>query len=141
MLTVLGLPLAVPIGVLTFFSGFIPYIGGFIVTAVVVLIAVAVGGPATVVAVAALTVVNNILIGNVVAPLVLGKTINIHPAIVLLAAPVGAAIGGLAGLFLIVPSIAILQVTWRSIVAMFEPLPGSTVDDPAPPPEPQPDTA
>jgi predicted PurR-regulated permease PerM len=122
MLTVLGLPLAVPIGVLTFFSGFIPYIGGFIVTAVVVLIAVAVGGPTTVLAVAVLTVVNNILIGNVVAPLVVGKTVNIHPAVVLLAAPVGAAIGGLAGLFLIVPTIAILQVTWRSFVALFEPL-------------------
>jgi predicted PurR-regulated permease PerM len=84
-------------------------------------VAVAVGGPTTVVLVAILTVVNNIVIGNFVAPLVLGRTVNLHPAVVLLAAPVGAAIGGLVGLFLIVPSIAILGATWRSIVALFEP--------------------
>jgi predicted PurR-regulated permease PerM len=123
LLTILGLPLAVPIGVLTFFSGFIPYIGNFLVTGVVVLVAVAVGGPTTIPAVALLTVVNNIVIGNVVAPLVLGKTVNIHPAIVLLAAPVGASIGGLIGMFLIVPTIAVLQVTWRSIAALFVPGP------------------
>lgn len=121
MLTILGLPLAVPIGVLTFFSGFIPYIGNFIVTGVVVLVAVAVGGPTTILAVVVLTVVNNILIGNVVAPLVLGKTVNIHPVIVLLAAPVGASIGGLIGMFLIVPAIAVLQATWRSLAALFVP--------------------
>jgi predicted PurR-regulated permease PerM len=126
MLAVLGLPLAVPIGVLTFFSGFIPYIGNFIVTGVVVLLAVAVGGPTTILAVGILTVVNNILIGNVVAPLVLGRTVNIHPAIVLLAAPLGASIGGLIGMFLIVPTIAVLQVTWRSIAALFMPLPVRT---------------
>jgi predicted PurR-regulated permease PerM len=124
MLTLLGLPLAVPIGVLTFFSGFVPYIGNFLVTGVVVLLAVAVGEPTTVLAVGVLTVVNNILIGNVVAPFVLGKTVNIHPAVVLLAAPVGASIGGLIGLFLIVPAIAVLQVTWRSIAALFVPVPG-----------------
>ncbi len=123
MLTILGLPLAVPIGVLTFFSGFIPYVGNFIVTGVVVLLAVAVGEPTTVVAVAVLTVVNNILIGNVVAPFVLGRTVNIHPAVVLLAAPVGASIGGLIGMFLIVPAIAIVQVTWRSVASLFGPLP------------------
>ena len=131
MLTILGLPLAVPIGVLTFFSGFIPYIGNFIVTGVVVLLAVAVGSPTTVVAVAVLTVVNNILIGNLVAPLVLGRTVNIHPAIVLLAAPVGASIGGLIGMFLIVPAIAILQVTWRSIAALFGPPQGPAPRDDA----------
>jgi predicted PurR-regulated permease PerM len=121
MMTILGLPLAVPIGVLTFFGGFIPYIGGFIATALVVLVAVAVGSPTTVVLVAILSVVNNILIGNLIAPLVLGRTVHLHPAIVLLAAPVGASIGGLAGLFLIVPAIAILQATWKSIVALFVP--------------------
>jgi predicted PurR-regulated permease PerM len=121
MMTILGLPLAIPIGVFTFFSGFIPYIGGFVATGIVVLVAVAVGGPSTVLFVAILTVFNNILIGDFVAPLVLGRTVHIHPAIVLMAAPVGAAIGGLVGLFLIVPSIAILQATWRPIVRLFLP--------------------
>ena len=121
MMTVLGLPLAFPIAVLTFFGGFIPYVGGFIASAVAFLVAVAVGGPTTVALMAVLTVVNNILIGNLVAPLVLGRTVHIHPAVVLLAAPVGAAVGGLVGMFLIVPSIAIFEATWRSIAGLFDP--------------------
>ncbi len=128
MMTVLGLPLAFPIGVLTFFGGFIPYVGGFIASGVAFLVAVAVGGPTTVALMAVLTVVNNILIGNFVAPLVLGRTVHVHPAVVLLAAPVGAAIGGLVGMFLIVPAIAIFGATWRSIADLFDPGDGNAAE-------------
>ena len=121
MMTLLGLPLAFPVGVLTFFGGFIPYIGGAIATGLAFLIAIAAGNPATIVLMAIFTVVINIVIGNFVAPLVLGKTVRIHPAIVLLAAPAGAAIGGLIGMFLIVPMIAIFMATWRSVIRLFDP--------------------
>jgi len=67
------------------------------------------------------TVVINIVIGNFVAPLVLGRTVSIHPAVVLLAAPAGAAIGGLIGMFLIVPVIAIVSANWRSVLRLLEP--------------------
>jgi predicted PurR-regulated permease PerM len=76
------------------------------------------------------TVVINIVIGNFVAPLVLGKTVSIHPAIVLLAAPAGAAIGGLIGMFLIVPMIAIVMATWRSVIRLFDPA-GDQLAEPA----------
>ena len=121
MMTALGLPLALPVGVLTFFGGFIPYIGGAIATGLGFLIAIAFGSPATIALMAIFTVVINIVIGNFVAPLVLGKTVSIHPAIVLLAAPAGAAIGGLIGMFLIVPMIAIVMATWRSVIRLFDP--------------------
>ena len=121
MMTVLGLPLAFPIGVLTFFAGFIPYVGGFIATGLAFLIAIAGGNPTTIVLMAIFTIVINITIGNFVAPLVLGRTVKVHPAIVLLAAPVGAAIGGLIGMFLIVPVIAIVIATWRPVIHLFDP--------------------
>jgi predicted PurR-regulated permease PerM len=121
MMTLLGLPLALPVGVLTFFGGFIPYIGGAIATGLGFLIAIAFGSPATIALMAIFTVVINVVIGNFVAPLVLGKTVSIHPAIVLLAAPAGAAIGGLIGMFLVVPMIAIFMATWRSVIRLFDP--------------------
>jgi putative heme transporter len=68
-----------------------------------------------------LTVGINILIGNFVAPFILGKTVSVHPAVILLAAPAGAAIGGLVGMFLIVPVIAIVMATWRSVLRLFDP--------------------
>jgi putative heme transporter len=121
MMTVLGLPLAFPVGVLTFFGGFIPYVGGFIASGLAFLIAIAAGNPTTVVVMLILTVGINILIGNFVAPFVLGKTVSVHPAVILLAAPAGAAIGGLVGMFLIVPVIAIVLATWRSVLRLFDP--------------------
>ncbi len=121
MMTLLGLPLAFPVGVLTFFGGFIPYIGGAVATGLGFLIAIAFGTPTTIVLMAIFTIVINVVIGNFVAPLVLGRTVSIHPAIVLLAAPAGAAIGGLIGMFLIVPMIAIFMATWRSVIRLFDP--------------------
>src|SRR4029453_16680177 len=56
---ILGLPLAFPIGVLMFFFGFIPYIGGAIVTALGFLVAVSVGSQLDVVLMAIFTIVLN----------------------------------------------------------------------------------
>ena len=86
-MTLLGLPLAIPISILMFFGGFIPYIGSFIVTMLGFLVAVAVGSTADIVLMGIFTIVFNIVQGNVVAPLVYGKTVSIHPAVVLLGAP------------------------------------------------------
>jgi predicted PurR-regulated permease PerM len=131
LMTILGLPLAVPIGVLTFFGGFIPYVGGFIATGIAFLIAIAAGDTSDVIVMAIFTPIYNIAIGNFVAPLVYGKTVSLHPAVILLAAPAGAAIGGLIGMFLIVPVIAIVGATWRPVVHLFDPDDGT---QPATPP-------
>ena len=103
IMVILGLPLALPVFVLSFFLCFIPYIGGFISTGIAFLIAVAAGTPADVVIMAILTIVFNIVQGNIVSPLVYGRTVHLHPAIVLVAIPAGAAVAGILGMFLVVP--------------------------------------
>jgi predicted PurR-regulated permease PerM len=120
-MVILGLPLAFPISVLMFFAGFIPYVGSLIVTTLAFLIAVAVGDQTDVVLMAIFTIVFNLVQGNVVAPLVFGKTVSIHPAVVLLAAPAGAAIGGIMGMVLMVPILAIIKRTWRIVIHLFDP--------------------
>ena len=49
------------------------------------------------------TIVFNIIQGNFVTPLVYGKAVSLHPAIVLLAVPIGNALAGIVGMFLVVP--------------------------------------
>jgi predicted PurR-regulated permease PerM len=51
---------------------------------------------------------------------VYSKTVSVHPAIVLLAAPAGAAIGGFIGMVLMVPVIAMIQQTWRIVIHLFD---------------------
>ena len=122
---ILGLPLALPLAVLSFFGGFIPYIGSFITTGIAFLVTVAVGSPTDIVVMFAFTMIFNIVTGNIVAPLVYGKAVNIHPAIVLMAIPAGSAIGGILGMFLVVPVVGIIATTWRTVLSVFgDPPPG-----------------
>jgi predicted PurR-regulated permease PerM len=128
IMVILGLPLALPIGILTFFGGFIPYIGSFVTTALAFLIAVAVGTTADIVIMFVYTIVFNLIQGSYVAPIVYGRALSLHPAIVLVAVPVGSAVAGILGMFLVVPVVAIVSATWRLVVA--------TIEDDSPAPEP-----
>jgi predicted PurR-regulated permease PerM len=115
----LGLPLALPLAALSFFGGFIPYIGSFITTGIAFLVTVAVGSPTDIVVMLVFTLVFNIVQGNFVAPLVYGKAVNLHPAIVLLSIPAGAALAGVTGMILIVPLLGVVATTWRTILNAF----------------------
>ena len=77
------------------------------------------------------TLVFNIVAGNIVSPLVYGRTVHIHPAIVLVAIPAGAAIAGILGMFLVVPALGIVAATWRTVLALMDTDPGEA-SDPAP---------
>jgi predicted PurR-regulated permease PerM len=129
IMVILGLPLAVPIAVLTFFASFIPYIGSALTTGLAVLVAVAVGDTSDVVIMLVYTVVFNIVQGNFVTPLVYGRSLSLHPAIVLMAIPVGGEVAGILGMFLVVPIAAVVAATWRLVleaIAVEDGGPGTT---------------
>jgi predicted PurR-regulated permease PerM len=119
IMVVLDLPLALPIFVLSFFGGFIPYIGSLLTTGVAFLVAVAVGEPIDILIMGIWTLGFNLVQGNIVAPLVYQRTTHIHPAIVLVAIPAGSAVAGIAGMFLAVPVIAVVATTWRTLLALM----------------------
>jgi predicted PurR-regulated permease PerM len=116
IMVLLGLPLALPIAVLTFFASFIPYVGSAITTGLALLVAIALGDSSDVVIMVIYTIVFNIVQGNFVTPLVYGRSLSLHPAVVLMAIPVGAAIAGILGMFLVVPIAAIVAATWRLVL-------------------------
>ena len=124
IMVVLGLPLAFPLAVLSFIGGFIPYIGSAVTTVAALLVTIAVGSPTDVAVMLTFTIVFNIVQGNVVAPIVYGRAVNLHPAVVLMAIPAGLEIAGVVGMFLAVPVIAVVAASWRPILGVFgRPLP------------------
>src|SRR5688572_10171035 len=120
IMTLLGLPLALPLAVLALFAGFIPYVGGFIATALAFFVAVAVGDQTDIVIMFIYTIVFNIVQGNFVTPLVYGKAVSLHPAIVLLAVPIGNALAGIVGMFLVVPVAGVIATTWRAVLQTID---------------------
>jgi predicted PurR-regulated permease PerM len=120
LMIILGLPLALPIGVLAFFLGFIPYIGSFLATGLAFLVTLSVGETSDIVIMGVFTIVFNIAQGNFVAPLVYGKAVSLHPAIVLLAIPAGNQLAGIVGMFLVVPFAGVVAVTWRALLRVVD---------------------
>jgi len=128
IMAILGIPLALPLAVLSFFGGFIPYIGSFVTTGIALLVTVALGSPFAVAVMALFTIVFNIVQGNFVAPLVYGRAVNLHPAVVLIAIPAGNEVAGILGMFLAVPFIGVVAATWRSVLHAFDPEPANSED-------------
>jgi predicted PurR-regulated permease PerM len=120
IMLILGLPFAVPVAILSFIACFIPYYGGFITTGLAFLIAVAYGTPTEIAIMFVYTIVFNLIQGNIVTPLVYNRAVNLHPAIVLLAIPAGAAVAGIAGMFLAVPILAVIATTWRTVLYVLD---------------------
>jgi predicted PurR-regulated permease PerM len=134
IMTILGLPYALPLAVLAVFGGFIPYIGSLITTGLAFLVTVATGSPTDIAIMAIFTVVFNIVQGNFVAPLVYSKVVSLHPAVVLVAIPAGNAIAGVIGMFLVVPFLGVVAAVWRTVLRVLDPDPVAPLEAPAPAP-------
>ncbi|MGW0204655.1 AI-2E family transporter [Streptomyces sp. NPDC003233] len=102
-LLVLRVPGAVGLGALVFVGAYIPYLGAFISGAVAVLVALADRG--FVIALWALGVVLavQVLEGHVLQPVIQSRTVQMHPAVVMLAITAGASVAGILGMLLAVP--------------------------------------
>jgi predicted PurR-regulated permease PerM len=102
-LVILGVPLAIPLAVLTFIGGFIPIVGAFVAGALSVLVALVSNGFTTALIVLGIIVAVQQLEGNVLQPILQGRSLGLHAAVVLLAVTAGSTLYGIAGAFLSVP--------------------------------------
>lgn len=102
-LAVLGVPLALPLGVITALSAFFPLIGAVVAGGLAALVALVAGGVGTALIVVALTVVVQQIEGDVLSPLVMGRALSLHPLVILVVLTLGAVTGGVLGAFLAVP--------------------------------------
>ncbi len=127
-LAVLGVPLALPLAVLVFFGAFIPIIGAVFTGALAALVALVTQGPTTALIVIGLVLVVQQLEGNVLQPILVGRTLALHPALVIVAVTAGGTLAGITGAFLAVPVVAVGAVAvryGRQHLAELEPGPGS----------------
>ena len=94
-----GVPLALPIAVLTFFGGFIPIVGAFAAGAVAVVVALVTNGVGPALIVLAIIVVVQQVEGNVLQPILVSKSLKIHAAVVLGGVALGGTLFGVVGAF------------------------------------------
>ncbi len=99
----LGLPLVFTIIVVNFVGGYIPYIGAFLGGGLAVIIALGEGGLGTAAVMLVIVLAANLALENFVEPRVMGRTLDIHPLVVLVVTALGGLLGGIVGLILAVP--------------------------------------
>src|SRR5215207_1818692 len=114
-LWILGVPLVIPLAVLTFFGGFVPIVGAFVAGAFAVLVALVSNGFTTALIVLAIVVAVQQIEGNILQPLLQGRGFNVHAAVVILAVTAGSSLAGIIGAFLSVPVAALIAVAYRYI--------------------------
>ena len=124
-LLLLGVPLVLPLSVLVFLGAFIPVVGSAVAGSVAVLVALVTEGPVTAgLALLAVVVVQQVE-GDVLAPLVFGRALSLHPLVVVVALTGGAVLAGVLGAAVSVPLVA---AAW-AVIRVVRP---SVSDTPAP---------
>jgi putative heme transporter len=113
VLLIVGVPVAMPLIVLTFVAAFFPVVGAVVAGAAAVLVALVANGLGAALAILAVIVAVQQLEGNVFYPVVVGRRLQLHPVGILLALTAGGVLAGVVGAFLAVPiaavSAAVLQ--------------------------------
>ena len=102
-LLIVGVPLALPLIVITWLGAFFPIVGAIAAGAAAVLVALVAEGVGSALIVLGAIVAVQQIEGNVLYPLVVGPRLRLHPIVVLLAVALGGTVAGLAGAFLAVP--------------------------------------
>ena len=108
-LFLLGVKYALLLGVWVSVTAVIPYLGAWIGSIPAVLVALTIS-PTTALLTAVLFLAIQQLEGNFLTPKIQGDTLRVHPILVFLAVIIGGGLGGIAGVIVAVPSLAVLRV-------------------------------
>ena len=106
-LTLVGAELAIPMALVTFLAAFVPVVGAIVAGVLAVLVALATAGGTAAIVVAVVALIVQQLDNDVLAPVVYGRALELHPVVVLLAILAGGSAFGLPGSFLAVPVVAV----------------------------------
>ncbi len=115
-LTLIGMPYALPVGVVAGLANMIPYLGPIIgiVSASIVALATQQGMDMVwqvIILFVIIQVIDNVLI----QPLVVAKSVDLHPLVVLLVVMIGSDLMGIVGMLVAVPVTGILKVSSATV--------------------------
>lgn len=134
-LAILGVPLALPLGVFIFMGGFIPIVGATVAGTLAVGVALFSNGPVPALLVLAVVIGVNQLEHHFLQPVLMGRVLSIHGLAILLALAAGTVLAGVVGALLAVPLTAVgwtVIKTWTGrAVPGTEPVADGPVEGPA----------
>lgn len=104
----IGVPLVRSLMILMFLATFFPLVGSYVAGSVAALVALVFGGVSDALLVLGAVVVIQQLEGNLFYPLVVGRRVQVHPVVIVLALAAGGTLAGVLGAFVAVPLAAVI---------------------------------
>lgn len=105
----LGVPLAVPIGILVFLGSFVPIVGAIVTGALAVFVALVYNGWVIALIMLGVVLLVQQIEGHILQPLIMGTAVKVHPLAVVLAVTTGSLIAGIPGALFAVPFVAVIN--------------------------------
>ncbi|WP_245941590.1 AI-2E family transporter [Vallicoccus soli] len=139
VLVFVGVPLALPLAVLVFFGAFVPIVGAVVTGALAALVALVTNGVTAAVIVLIGILVVQQLEGNVLQPMIMSRSVSVHPLAVVLAVTAGGLLAGIGGAVVAVPLVAVLNTALLSLFGRARKLPEEVRDAPEGAPSPHPE--
>ncbi|MFI6500818.1 AI-2E family transporter [Nonomuraea typhae] len=113
-LWILGVPIALPLAVLTFVGAFLPVVGAFLAGLFAAVVAFVAKGWLVALIVIGVTILVQQLEGHVLAPQIYGRALDLPGAVILLAIAVGSVVAGITGAFLAAPVASVIVALIRN---------------------------
>jgi len=122
-LAIIGLPYFLVIGIIAGLGNLIPYLGPVIGFMPALFVVMMIPGGITVlwiVKIIVVFVVVQFIEGTFVYPIAVGKSVNLHPLVVIIGVTVGGQLGGILGMLIAVPLISIVKVTFEVLYSYLK---------------------
>jgi predicted PurR-regulated permease PerM len=150
VLTILGVPFAVPLAVMMSFFGLIPLVGATIGGVLILVVTLFTDFPSATIIYGLFLILYQQLENNVLQPFIFKRTVNVPPLAVIVGILAGSSLLGIVGALVAIPIVAALQIVLKEYYAGQTTVSGTVIlpddvppsdappDPPAPPPPPPP---
>ena len=128
-LSILGVPLVAPLTLVVFITSFVPLIGVLVGGGLAVFVTMGTQGVTPGLILLGVLVVEHQLEGHFLQPIIMGRSVSLHPLAIALTLTVGSILEGVVGAIVAVPLAAMLHAAWphlresELVVAPDEPAP------------------
>ncbi|HEV7882440.1 MAG TPA: AI-2E family transporter [Solirubrobacteraceae bacterium] len=138
VLSILGVPFAVPLAVLMSFFGLIPLVGATIGGVIILIVTLFTDFPSATIVYGIFLILYQQFENNVLQPVIFRRTVNVPPLAVIVAILAGSSLLGVVGALVAIPIAAALQIVLREYFGDPPVAEDAPPPPPAPPPAPEP---
>jgi len=116
----MGSPFFLLIGIMLWIANYIPYFGSIVATIIAILIVAFTDGITMgVIAAIVLLLIQQVEV-NIIQPKLMSSAFSMSPLLVIISISIGGAIGGILGMIVVIPIVAVMKDMFENIVAYYE---------------------